>query len=63
MTLMLEELRSVPLSELQVMLDENLAEHAELRSQGYGPGDEDFDQNSMLWVVISSALGERSLFA
>lgn len=63
MTLMLEELRSVPLFEVQAMLEDNLMEHAELRAGGQGPGDEEFDQNSMMWIVISAALNERSLFA
>jgi hypothetical protein len=63
LTRMLEELRSIPLWELRLLLDENIAEHAELRRLGEGPGDEDFDQNSMMYVVLATAVDERRLFA
>lgn len=61
MTLMLNELRSVPLSDLRAMLDENLAEHESLRARGRAPGDESFDHNTMIYIVLAAALEQRSI--
>jgi len=63
MTLMLDELRSVPVKELRAMLQENVREHEALRASGSAPGDEDFDQNTMFYVVLTAALKQRIIHA
>lgn len=56
-----DQLRDVPVSDLRLMLDENVAEHKALREQGRGPGYGPFDDNSLFYLVLLAAFEERGI--
>lgn len=43
------------------MLEDNAREHRLLREQGLGPGEQAFDDNSLLYLVILAAFEERGM--
>ncbi|MET0590392.1 MAG: hypothetical protein ABWZ77_04375 [Naasia sp.] len=56
-----DQLRDVPMSDLRLMLEDNAREHRLLREQGLGPGEQAFDDNSLLYLVILAAFEERGM--
>ena len=56
-----DQLRDVPVSDLRLMLADNVAEHKALREAGHGPGMQAFDDNSLFYLVLLAAFEERGI--